>query len=276
MNIVSLNTWGGRLNERLMIFLKNYPYIDVFCFQEVLSSGPMASRDVRDSSKDTNMRLFSDISSTLSDYTGVFSPTADYIDVVDGLWIDASDSLKCPLSIGNAIFVRKDHTILASGDHFIYGNRNYKSLKKTKYSPKSMQYVVVRRNNCFDSYSIFNVHGMWNGGGKKDSKQRIKQSEKIIKFIKHFGGKRVLCGDFNLEPDTKSIKILENQGEMINLINKYRIKSTRTKLYRHYDTQSLYADYVFVSKDIEVDKFYVNHETSAEVSDHAPLFLTCS
>src|SRR3989304_780654 len=45
-----------------------------------------------------------------------------------------------------------------------------------------------------------------------------------------FNGQKILCGDFNLNPDTKSLNILDRG--MKNLIKEYKVKSTRSGLYK--------------------------------------------
>ena len=52
-----------------------------------------------------------------------------------------------------------------------------------------------------------------------------------------------------------------------NLITEFKVTSTRTSLY---DKQEPYADYIFVSPNIEVNQFRVLPD---EVSDHAALYL---
>lgn len=76
---------------------------------------------------------------------------------------------------------------------------------------------------------------------------------------------KILCGDFNLRPDTESMNIIE-QG-MNNLIKINNISSTRT---RYYKKEEKFADYILTSPDIVVNEFAV---LSDEVSDHAPLYL---
>ncbi len=76
---------------------------------------------------------------------------------------------------------------------------------------------------------------------------------------------KILCGDFNLKPDTESMKILEK--DMDNLIKIYKITSTRTSLY---PKEEKFADYILTSKEIVLNKFEVLPD---EVSDHAPLLL---
>ena len=94
----------------------------------------------------------------------------------------------------------------------------------------------------------------------------INQSKAISDFVLKQGGDIILCGDFNLLPDTESIAILE-KFDLKNLIKEYDIKSTRTSLYKK---PLQFADYVFVSKGINVLDFKVLPD---EVSDHSPLFL---
>ena len=57
-----------------------------------------------------------------------------------------------------------------------------------------------------------------------------------------------------------------NEGNR-NLIQEYKIDSTRSALYKKSEK---FADYVIVSQNVEVKDFKVLKE---EVSDHLPLFL---
>ncbi len=75
-----------------------------------------------------------------------------------------------------------------------------------------------------------------------------------------------MCGDFNLLPDTQSIQILEDTG-LRNLIKETGVTSTRTS---HYTKPEKFADYAFVSKNLNIKEFKVLPD---EVSDHSPLCL---
>ena len=110
-----------------------------------------------------------------------------------------------------------------------------------------------------------NVHGLWNGNGKTDSPERIKQSQKIREFIDSEEAPKILCGDLNLRPDTESVKIL-GKG-LHNLIQIHNITSTRTSLY---PKEERFADYIFTSPEIPINAFQV---LEAEVSDHSPLLI---
>lgn len=133
----------------------------------------------------------------------------------------------------------------------------------------------------FDIFAVNTVHGFSAPGDKKDSVDRLKQSESIINFMKKYKILNIIGGDFNLNPDTKSIKMIEEAG-FINLIKKYNIKSTRNhysweqaedqqkKLGLKFFGKQYFADYCFVSPDIKVKSFRV---PDIEISDHLPLIL---
>ena len=75
-------------------------------------------------------------------------------------------------------------------------------------------------------------------------------------------------GDFNLLPDTESIQMLNK--EMKNLIDIYKIKSTRPNFYDGLDKGNIVCDYIFVNDKIKVNDFRVLESSS---SDHLPLWL---
>ncbi len=86
-----------------------------------------------------------------------------------------------------------------------------------------------------------------------------------MKFVRSIEHRKILCGDFNLRPDTKSMSILER--ELKNLIKDYKITSTRSKLYTK---EEKYADYILTSHDLKLINFKILDEV---VSDHLPLLL---
>ena len=102
--------------------------------------------------------------------------------------------------------------------------------------------------------------------GKEDNPDRLQQSANIVRFIRTLKTPIIFCGDFNLLPDSESIKILEDAG-LKNLIREYGVTSTRTSFYKK---PGKFADYAFVSKEVIVKDFKVLPD---EVSDHAPLLI---
>lgn len=136
-----------------------------------------------------------------------------------------------------------------------------------------LQYQSLHSDN--KKLWLGNVHGKTKPGNKKDTKSRLKQSERIINFFKDKAGPIIFGGDFNLLPDTRSVKMFEDSGYR-NLIKEFKIKSTRNELsWKQFENdpgfvKQYFADYVFVSPEVKVRSFEV---PNIEVSDHLPLIL---
>ena len=79
----------------------------------------------------------------------------------------------------------------------------------------------------------------------------------------------MLCGDFNIAPDTESIRII-GQG-MRNLVRDRAVVTTRSALFEFSCNEI--SDYVFVSPEVTVRSFEV---PAVAVSDHFPLVLEFS
>ncbi len=129
---------------------------------------------------------------------------------------------------------------------------------------RNLQFVTV--DGPAGRLTVMNFHGLWNGLGKGDSDERIAQSRRILDCLRGRTEPVVLCGDFNLLPDTESLRMLEAVG-LRNLVVEFGVTSTRTSLYRRPER---FADYVLVSHGIDVGDFRALPD---EVSDHAPFLL---
>lgn len=112
---------------------------------------------------------------------------------------------------------------------------------------------------------VVTVHGLWQGSIKTDTEAKMEQSKKIIDLADKVDGRKVICGDFNLLPDTKSIQMLGDK--YIDLVHENGIKSTRSSLYLK---ENRYSDYTFTDRGITVNNFSV---PDLDVSDHLPLLL---
>ena len=165
---------------------------------------------------------------------------------------------------GLMMLVAKRLDVVDSGDVFVHRERGYVPEGDIGHHARNVQFVTVA--TPAGRLSVMNFHGLWNGQGKGDSADRIAQSQRLVEFL---GGRRepfVLGGDFNLAPDTVSLKMLEGAG-LANLVAEFGVTSTRTRLYTGAER---FADYVFVSANVDVRAFRVLPD---EVSDHAPLML---
>jgi endonuclease/exonuclease/phosphatase family metal-dependent hydrolase len=239
MKLITLNIWGGHVRNPLLNFIKSQSDIDIFCFQEVYHN---AHEKISSEDRKVSLNIFSELRDLLPEHNAFFRPVVENV-------------------FGIGTFVKKDLDVLGEGDISIHVNHQYSGRGPTH--SRNLQWLECHINQKI--YSIINVHGLWNGMGKTDSPARISQSMRIREFMDTIKTPKILCGDFNLRPDTESMKIIEK--DMINHIQVNNVTSTRTSLY---PKSEKYADYVFTSPEIEVNRFEVLKD---EVSDHAPLYI---
>jgi endonuclease/exonuclease/phosphatase family metal-dependent hydrolase len=112
---------------------------------------------------------------------------------------------------------------------------------------------------------IVNVHGFWQGGIKEDTEAKLEQSRMVMELANSFDGKKIICGDFNLLPNTKSIKMFRDNYQ--DLIEMYDVRDTRGALYMK---ELRYSDYAFIDKSLSMTAFSV---PTVGVSDHLPLII---
>jgi len=243
MKLISLNTWGGIVKDELHSFIKEQATdTDIFCFQGIFDNAVNARIDVLG---DIDINLYATLTKLLPDHKGYYAPSQD------------DDE-------GLAIFVKPNIKLNEVGDVFVHRYRNAMQNDDGTTIGRNIQFIQFTEND--QDYTVINFHGLWNGGGKTDSPDRLSQSQKIREFMDTKAkGKVVLVGDFNLEPDTESVAILEKG--MRNLIKENDITSTRS---HHYTKPIKFADYAIVSSDLNVTRFEVLQDP---VSDHLPLLL---
>lgn len=254
MKLICLNIWGGRAGkEGLLAFFEKYrDTTDIFCLQEVWADkyenleGSLAGGVPINNSLIMTQAL-QEISAVLPNHVAYFRPS--FLG-----------------SYGLCTYVRKGVKVLEEGDVFVHLEREHiipEGLDVGTHA-RNLQYVSLK--NGATQETIMNFHGLWNGRGKSNTPERIVQSERIIEFLRSRNEPFVLVGDFNLTPETESLKMLE-YGGIRNLVTELGITSTRTNLYAK---PGKHANYVFVSPGITVRDFKVLPD---EVSDHAPLYL---
>ncbi len=242
MKEICWNVFGGKRTDEVLGFIGENQSCDVFCFQEVFDDG-ICTRSVL---KGANMGLYKDMQKKLQNHSGFF---VTHQDNEEGL----------------AIFVNKQFETINQGDIFVHKYRNAMVHNNGAELGRNLQYSEVIINN--KQYLFLNFHGLWDEVGKIDTPERIIQSQNIIKFLENYRDVGIiLSGDFNLSPDTQSIKILEEWG-LINLNTRFGITCTRPS---YYDGLVKCVDYIFVNDKIKVTSLSTIQN---EASDHLPLLL---
>jgi endonuclease/exonuclease/phosphatase family metal-dependent hydrolase len=239
MQILSLNIWGGYLQESLVNFFEQYKNVDVFCLQEVYSN---ATQMITNEDRQVTLTIFEIIQKLLPEHQGYFRPVIN-------------------MTYGIALFIRKSYIVNRELSQEVYCNPQYTGLGPDHN--KIAQAIVFQYDTI--EMTIVNFHGLWNGKGKTDSQERINQSKNLCALLDTLPKPMIIAGDFNLRPDTKSLALIE--AEFKNLIREYKVCSTRTC---YYPKSEKFADYILTSPEIEILDFKVLPDA---VSDHSPLLL---
>ena len=258
MKLICLNTWGGRIYEPLMKFVREQSEsTDIFCFQEVYRS---PRKDIEISNK-TRVHILDELAAALPGFNYVFHP------IVSG--IDDSGPVDFEIEIGQAEFVKKSIPIVSSGEVQIYlpGDKTMRDVYE--FMPRNFGYSKTIHEG--KPLTIINLHGLtYKTDDKLDNPKRLEQSRVIKEFAIKEKGEVIICGDFNILPQAESITMFDDS--FTELVKKYNIQSTRSKISKWHGTPGEYkfSDYVFVSPSIEITDFKV---PDVEVSDHLPLIM---
>lgn len=262
MKLISLNTWGGKYFEPLIDFIKQHSKdTEIFCLQEIYDT----SSDIKQYRNIIRANLLTELKNILKDFQCFYFPNLYGFD-------DEAKPTTFDLSYGPAIFIDNSIKVTEHKDYFVYREKFLNNLK-TDFSNLAtpLQYICFKLNK--KRFAIFNFHGTSHPAHKLDSKKRIDQSRQAKEIINSKAGAKILVGDFNLLPETQSIKIFEK--DMKNLIKEFHILRTRSNLSPYFRKPNFqkFADYTFVSYDIKVIDFQV---PDVKISDHLPLILEFS
>lgn len=251
MKLITLNLWGGTVYEPLIKFIEDKaPETDLFSFQEMTFGEEASFTPVHKG----RINLFSELKSILKDFN-VYKHISD-----------SEHFQREPVNfgVGQAIFIRNSIQVKGHGGAYCFSEIPEGAGEGGKATGNYEWVDLVIDGK---SLTLMNVHGVWQDKTyKMDTPARIIQSNHLKDFLNGKQGSKILCGDFNLLPNTESVKIIENMG-LRNLVKEYGVQSTRTSFY---DKPQKHADYIFTSKEIEVKDFKVLPE---EVSDHSALYL---
>ncbi|SMY07159.1 endonuclease/exonuclease/phosphatase family protein [Flavimaricola marinus] len=118
--------------------------------------------------------------------------------------------------------------------------------------------------------SITHMHGLRDLAGKMDTPERAAQADRLLALsdqVSEPGDLRVVCGDFNVEPESETLTKLHRAG-FTELVTSRGFTSTRNS---HYTKPARFADYMLIDQPEAVGHFDVIFDP--EVSDHCPLVL---
>jgi len=263
MRILCLNAWGGVLHEALMPWIAGLG-ADVLCLQEVVHT-PGASKEwleYRDGAHilPQRARMFDELRAALPGHAALFSPAGS------GLLWDGDRPV--PSHFGLACFVHETIPVIGQTTGFVHGaysDRDYGA------HPRPRNAMALRLWAGGRPWVVAQMHGLRDkAAGKGDTPERAAQAERfagLIEGLAEPGDATVACGDFNILPDSQTLRRLERLG-LRDLVTGGGFAGTRTARYTKPDR---FADYLMVNDRVPVRRFDVLR--TPEVSDHCPLWL---
>lgn len=259
-----LNGWGGKLYKELLPYLRDTSP-DILCLQEVVHS-PASDKDwltYRDGDHVLPQRanFFLDVHHALPDHVAVFCPAAQGV-----LW-DGDQPI--PSQWGLATFVHRSLPVIGQVQGFVhkdYSPAGYGEHPRSRVAHGVRVYDYAGER----SMSVTHMHGLRDLNGKMDTPERAEQARRLLAqscHVSEAGDLRVICGDFNVEPDSETLRILNDAG-FSELVTGRGFVSTRNS---HYTKPGKFADYMLIDREEAVRAFDVVRDP--EVSDHCPLLL---
>ncbi len=239
MKILQLNIWGGKLENQIANLLKS-ENADVVCLQEVVSVSGGKSfffLDLEETQRECSYEF------------AHFTPSHSF------------RYMQRTAHWGSAILSRQP--FLSTKDNYIHTApiEDFDFLHNVRPNAgRALQHVTVEHGGKL--LNVLSHHGYHNPEHKNGDEETMRQCGMIVDYIKKLEGPVVLCGDFNLVPDSPSLEQINKI--LVNHVKKRGILTTRTLL--THKTEA--CDYIFTSPDIEVKNFQVLDDI---VSDHKAL-----
>ena len=239
MKLLQLNAWNIRLATRIEDMI-NKEGPDVVTFQEVMEA-------------DVDLGFFptlTEFSDKVRFHHCYFSPVYDM------------QFMGRAAGWGNGIM----SNLALNQQQTVFTNLEYKSnmsFEEDDYNVRNFQHVVVADQNGKPVH-IINHHGYHVPEHKKGNDFTMKACQQIAAFAVELEGPVIITGDFNLEPTSESLAVLNNLFR--NLTVEYGLETTRTDL--THKTEA--CDYIFVNDKVVVKDFYAS---SVVASDHQGLVL---
>lgn len=200
MRIMCLNGRGGTLHDALLPFLAEAAP-DILCLQEVVHS-PDTDADwltYRDGEHVLPQRtnFLADVCAVLPEHVAIFCPAARGV-----LW---DGETPVPSWWGLATFVHRRAPVVGQLQGFVhkgYAPDGYGDHPRSR----SAHGVRVHDHATGRFLTVTHMHGLRDLAGKMDTPERAAQAHRlkgIADAVAGPGDLAVICGDFNVEPDSK-------------------------------------------------------------------------
>lgn len=237
---------------------------DILCLQEVTHTAAAdgwTRFDDADRSLPQRANLLSDIRSLLPHHHGLFT-------VSDAGPVRDHTGRSHQQDFGLAAFVAESLPIVGIRSAFVHGAYvEHRGRWPNDGRPRAAQAVRVFDRQAQRFVTVVHMHGLRDPRGKADTPARRAQAKRLADLVtdaREDGDLTVVCGDFNLLPDSETFQVLTGLG----LVDLVRDADTRTS---RYAKPVRHAGYLLVSEPSAVRRFEIVAEP--EVSDHRALML---
>lgn len=171
--------------------------------------------------------------------------------------------------VGNAIFFKKDFSLLERHVVTFYERTTPFPSDASGYEEAGRDMLHLKLQIEGKAISFLNTHLAW-ARTTKEQPHQTKQGDILLNYLQNVPAPFILTGDFNLDPEQQIIR--KTTALATNLIDEYHIVNTlnpRTHSARMLFPPGAAVDYIFVTRDIQVNKFEVLEQL--DLSDHLGL-----
>jgi endonuclease/exonuclease/phosphatase family metal-dependent hydrolase len=243
VKIISINIEAANLLDQLLEFVREQTP-DILLMQEVFISHESLDRrfHILEHLQDILRNYYLDRAATYDTYRG-------------GTMVEAGNAIlsRFPIVESQTFFYSIPYT-----SNYVEPTNDYSTV------PRNLEYIQVDLG--VKKLNVFNTHGVWGFDGL-DNDDRLYMSRIIVKQIKRLPHV-VLGGDFNVGPNTQTIKNIEKH--LVNIF-KSDVRSTfNMKRKSNPVYANLVVDMMFVSKDLTIIR---KGCPQVDISDHLPLVV---
>ena len=261
MKLICLNVALFEANNNLVSSFLKKQHADFICLQEITRGlensvdKKYISKDAVDKTTPNLNHFFFGPNSIMGNFEQINFHGKEVYKFEFGGLMEFGNYTKSKYKIVKAqtIFVQNSFTFTT--DQSNWPDEDYRSVLITDHSIEGKK------------LRILNYHGVWTRH-KRGNEMSLKANIIIRDLALQAEGEVIICGDFNLFPETPSMKVFES--DFISLVDKHNIKTTRPKSNELNNHERNVVDYMLISKGIKVKNFHV---LDSDASDHLPLIL---
>lgn len=237
--LMQLNMWAGRLEWEIKKFIE-VEKPDILCLQEAISY---------DKGDAGMFFTIENMQKALGHEFVAFAPVFSF------------SFMSSVARFGNCIIsrfpIQKSETIFTYLDH-----KEKFDFNEDNGNVRNFVHAVIDIEG--KKYNILTHHGYHVPEHKEGNSETLRQMQILAGYIDELEGNIILTGDFNLQPQSDSLKLINQR--LTNQSVEHELKTTRNQLTHKTEI----CDYVFTSEGLKIKNFRAADEL---ISDHKALLF---